>query len=164
MIEGDDYILGNSVLHQRLCLITEILGKFVSSAPRALSVVQLGQHTGLPARELVKLCGGLWRAQLLRPHQGSPDSWELACAASEVTLEDVFRCAVAEQPGRLRAFKPAVFSGAADSVHRDVDLLLTQAAMAINQSVFQHLRQFSLDRLKVSVAGAARQRETAGVV
>jgi hypothetical protein len=32
-------------------------------------------------------------------------------------------------------------------------LLVMQATMSINQSVFQHLRQFSLDRLKMSAAG-----------
>lgn len=35
----------------------------------------------------------------------------------------------------------------------EVDLVVMQAMIAINQNVFKHLRQFSLDRLKISSAG-----------
>ncbi|GAA4020469.1 hypothetical protein [Actimicrobium antarcticum] len=151
----DDFILGDSALHQRLCAITEILGKFVATAPRPLSISQLTESTGRSEKELVKLCAGLARAELLQPHMAQvPGHWALTCAPDLVTLEDVFRCAMAEHPSEqaLSTKAPAPSERHTQRLHRDADLLVTQAAMAINQSVFQHLRQFSLDRLNFSTS------------
>ncbi len=88
--------------NERLCLITEVLGKFVSCAPGAINLAQLEQETGRTARELHKLCAILCREQLLHPHPEQPQCWQLACEASRVTLEDAFRCAVAEKSTRSR--------------------------------------------------------------
>jgi DNA-binding IscR family transcriptional regulator len=157
----DQYILGSGVLYERLCLITEVLGRFVSSAPRAVDIAQLEKHTGRPAKELLRLCAMLCREQLLQPHPGQVRCWELARDASQVTLEDAFRCAMNEQAARARPgrVKASVVADAAP--RREVDMLVMQATMGINQSVFQHLRQFSLDRLKVSAAGMFGSRRAA---
>jgi DNA-binding IscR family transcriptional regulator len=160
----DRYILGDSALYARLCIITAVLGRFVASTPRAVSLEQLEQQTGRPARELVKLCNLLCRENLLQAHAERPHTWLLACDASQVTLEDAFRCVVAEQAARARPGRQKNLPENADGVQREVDLLVMQATMGINQSVFQHLRQFSLDRLKVSAAGmfpARRARDPA---
>lgn len=146
----EDCILGNSVLHDRFFATTEILAKLVSSAPRAVSLTQLEEATGRPAKELLKLCASLTRANLLRPEPLSADKWMLTCNPSLVTLEDVFRCVMTEQRSRSRS---SAKSGAPERAPNDVDLLVMQAMIAINQSVFKHLRQFSLDRLKISAAG-----------
>jgi DNA-binding IscR family transcriptional regulator len=148
MVTVEDYILGNSVLHDRFFATTEILAKLVSSAPRAVGINQLQEATGRCARELGKLCNGLVRAGLLRPDGTAADRWVLTCNPSAVTLEDVFRCVLNEQQSRKA---PAKSVSARAST--DVDLLVMQAMIAINQSVFKHLRQFSLDRLKISAAG-----------
>ncbi len=145
-----DYILGGSILHDRLCAMAEILSRLVSSAPRSIGIAQLEEATGRPAKELTKLCTSLWRAGLLVPDPGVGNRWSLACEPSAVTLEDVFRCVVAEQQERS---KPAAKSSSPERAYSDVDLLVTQAMLAVNQSVFRHLRQFSLDRLKVSSTG-----------
>lgn len=148
-----DCILGSSVLHDRFFAITEILAKLVSSAPRAVSIAQLEDATGRNARELAKLCSGLARAGLIRTDPQAAGKWQLTCDASAVTLEDVYRCALAVQPRSRTA--PRSVARPADAGHAsgDVNLLVTQAMIAINQSVFKHLRQFSLDRLKISAAG-----------
>lgn len=146
-------IFGDSMLYERLRVVTAVLGKFVSSTPRAVSIEQLQDETGRPARELTKLCKLLCREQLLQPHPEQHHCWLLACEASHVTLEDAFRCVVAEQAARVRHGKHREEVEHADGVQHDVDLLVMQATMGINQSVFHHLRQFSLDRLKVSAAG-----------
>lgn len=150
MITSDDYILGNSDLHQRVRVITDLLGMFVSSAPRTVSIKQLHARTGIPVKQLTKLCGSLWRATLARPRPGAPGEWELACPASAITLEDVFRCVLVERAASAGAKTPKLMlqEGDSNSVARDVDLLVMQATMSVNQSVFQHLRTFSLDRLK----------------
>lgn len=154
MIAADDYILGNGALHERFRLTTEILGALVSCAPRSLTIAQLQSYTGVPAKDLVKLCGALWRAMLTKPDKEVRGSWTLACTPSAVTLEDVFRCVIAEQPHNAKQAAAAT-AGKADEMDKrqhDIDLLVSQATMAINQSVFRQLRQFSLDRLKVSAA------------
>ena len=149
----DDFILGDSALHLRVCAITEILGKFVATAPRALNLSQLQDSTGQPECELTRLLVTLASAGLLGPHPQMQDCWELLCAPDQVTLEDVFRCVMAEQPVRVKPIEPVgVPVRRPQRLHHDADLLVMQAAMAINQSMFQHLRQFSLDRLKLSFA------------
>lgn len=147
MVTVEDCILGNSALHDRFFATTEILAKLVSSAPRAVGITQLEEATGRTEKELTKLCMALGRAGLLRQDTQAPGKWTLTCDPSLVTLEDVFRCVTSEQQTRSRK------SAAADRTPNDVDLLVMQAMIAINQSVFKHLRQFSLDRLKISAAG-----------
>ncbi len=150
MITADDYILGNGALHDRFRVTTEILGALVSCAPRSLSIAQLQSYTGRPTKELAKLCSALWRSMLTQPDTKMRGNWMLACAPNTVTLEDVFRCVIANQP---QPAKPTIVSSVEqDQRHHDIDLLVMQATMTINQSVFKHLRQFSLDRLKVSAA------------
>ncbi len=150
MVTVEDCILGNSALHDRFFATTEILAKLVSSSPRAVSMTQLEDATGRPARELARLCNNLARANLLRHDPAAPDKWLLTCHPGMVTLEDVFRCVLSAQPARS---KTAVKSGVQERSSSDVDLLVMQAMIAINQSVFKHLRQFSLDRLKISATG-----------
>jgi hypothetical protein len=64
-----------------------------------------------------------------------------------LTLEDVFRSVLEVEPARDKV-EPVRPANPGRTQH-DVDILMMQATMAINQSVFQHLRQFSLDRLKL---------------
>lgn len=148
---ANDYILGNEALHDRFLFTTEILGAIVSSAPSSLTLLQLENGIGRPAREVAKACANLARAHLLRPDPEREQGWMLACDPASVTLEDVFLCVLEQPPARGR--RPASATGDAVRIRHDVDLLLMQATMAINQSVFQHLRQFPLDRLKVANAG-----------
>ncbi len=151
MSEIDQFIIGDSASYARLCLIAEVLGKFISCTPRALDIAQLQRQTGRSRRELRKLCALLCRERLLQPSQ--PHAWTLACEASRVTLEDAFRCIVAERSARAKP-KAATMNSAEteDAPRREVNLLVMQAAMGINQRVFRHLRQFSLDRLKMGAS------------
>ena len=163
MVIADDCILGNGALHDQFLLATEILTALISSAPGALSIAQLESDTGRPLKALEKSCAGLLRTQVIRRHDSLPEHWVLACEPSGMTLEDVFRCVVAQQASRSRL--PAVRRRNPERRYHDVDLLLTQATMAINQSVFQHLRRFPLERLKISswqaVAGSASPTQDA---
>lgn len=156
MITSDDYILGNGQLHERFRVTTEILGALVSSSPRPVTIAQLQSYTGRSAREISRLCAELERSALTEPDKKTRGSWLLACPPSSVTLEDVFRCVIANTDQR-KTTTPSQIEF--DRTRRDVDLLVTQATIAINQSVFQHLRQFTLDRLKISAAGRPPQRK-----
>lgn len=149
MVPFDECILGDRVLHERFFATTEILARLVSSAPRAVSIAQLEDATGRSLQELAQLCAALERANLLQAQPGSPQKWVLACDPSSVTLEDVYCCVLSEQAPRAeraRANSDGRLTG-------DVNLLVMQAMIAVNQSVLKHLRQFSLDRLKISAAG-----------
>lgn len=150
----DDYILGNGVLHQRLRLATEILSALASCAPQPLTIAQLEQRTGRPAKELIKLCTPLSHALLLRAAPRLGQGWLLAAPASAITLEDVFRCVLEMQTPRGNSARNADRERAS----RDLDLLMMQATIAINQSVFKHLRQFTLDRLKARASSVASLR------
>jgi DNA-binding IscR family transcriptional regulator len=153
MMTIDEYILGDAVLHERFRITTEILGVLVSNAPHPVGIAQLESSIGQPARKLAKLCAGLSQAMLLQPAPNKRGRWMLACDPGSLTLEDVFRCVIA-QPERSA---PAAETPSPSSHARhDVDLLVMQATMAINQSLFRHLRQFSLDRLKASATAPRR--------
>lgn len=157
MINVDNYILGNELLHEQLSIATEILAEFVMIAPRPLSIARLARYTGHPERKLVKLCRALARAELLQRDAITPTQWTLACEPSAVTLEDVFRVITAT-PSMHRApidYAPHANHIDSESTHDNVSLLLMQATMGIRQSVFAHLRRFSLDSLKLSATGMA---------
>lgn len=139
-------IFGNGALHERFCATTDLLAKLVASAPRPMTLPQLQRATGRDARPLARLCAELSQEGLIIAN--AVGAWQLARDPAAVTLDDVYRCVLAQETQRSR---PA---GKATEHHANhaVDLLLMQAALAINQSVRQHLRQFSLDRLKPASA------------
>src|SRR5688500_2083812 len=100
MYNTDPVIFGSSSMYERLCLVTEVLGAFVSAAPRSVAVEQLAGRTGRSEKELARLCNALRREQLLQAERGG--CWRLAGEASRVTLEDAFRFVVLEQAARGR--------------------------------------------------------------
>lgn len=142
MIPIENYIFGNGATGGSLHAITEILLHFMSNAPDAVSIAQLEWATGRAARELDALCASLDRAGLVRQARETGDKWRLSCDTSSVTLEDVFRCVLAEQQGCNRSFLTAAPQRAPD----DIDLMLMQAVITIDESL-QHLRKFPLERL-----------------
>jgi DNA-binding IscR family transcriptional regulator len=137
--------LGDRALQHRFRVATEILGVLISIAPHSASVAQLRIHTGRSARDLVKACRDLTGAQLLCADAKKRGSWQLACAPHQTTLKDVFLSVA--QP--FAQTEPADVGNEAGGVFHAVDLMLSQAAMAISQSALAHLQTFSLDRLKV---------------
>jgi DNA-binding IscR family transcriptional regulator len=147
----DDYILGNDALHDRFRVTTQIVGKALSNAPNPVTIPQLKNLTGRSTKELARLCNRLSQAGLLESVTQKQDEWRLACDPGETTLEDVFRCILTEQFDSSKQMNTK-----RNHIHRsyrDVDLLIMQVSIAINQSVFKHLRQFTLERLKLSVSG-----------
>jgi DNA-binding IscR family transcriptional regulator len=157
MLPFDECILGDRALHERFLATTEILARLVSSAPRAVGIKQLHDATDRPSPELADLCAALERAGLLQAQAGPAQQWTLTCDPSLVTLEDVYRCVLSERDETAGAR-----ANPAQGSSNDLNLLVMQAMIAVNQSVLKHLRQFSLDRLKISAAGMfpAPRRQT----
>lgn len=142
----DGYLFGNGILHDRFCITTEILGTLMSNASRTVSNADLELATGRSGREIGKLCRSMQRAGLLQTEAKTCKGWRLGCEPSKTTLEDVLRCVLAEQQQGARSEPdPQIERG---NTRHNVNLLVMQATMAINQSVFRHLSQFSLDLLK----------------
>lgn len=152
--------LGDGAFYNRLCLATEVLGRFVSCAPKSLDIGQLASATRGTPREVGRLCRLLCEDGLLVREPGRRGAWRLACDPSTVTLEDAFRCMMA-QPSRGKAPSVGNEENAADSVESEVDVLVMQATMTVNQSVLQLLRRFSLDRLRVAMLGQVAAPEAA---
>jgi DNA-binding IscR family transcriptional regulator len=146
----DDYIFGNGAIHERFRLTTQVLAVLVASAPRSLGVAQIQKATQRSPRELARLCEGLQEAGLLKADPAARGNWMLACAPSEVTLEDVYHFVSTSQASRPDAI--AETGEPIEQLLLDADLLVTQATMAVNQGIARQLRQFSLDRLRVSSA------------
>ena len=144
------HILGNDALYNRLCLATEVLGKLVACAPKAVGTEELTAATRGTPREVLKLCRILCEDGLLVREPGRRAGWRLACDPSTVTLEDAFRCLMTQQPAHPARAHAA---GEENTVESEVDVLVMQATMSINQSVLQLLRRFSLDRLRVAMLG-----------
>lgn len=145
----DGYILGNGTLHAQLALATKILAMLAARTPHCVTLETFAGQTLQPARELRKLCDSLCRAELVQ--QARRDSWVLRCTPGCTTLEDVYRALLAA-PGRKAA---AGTAAPAEPPHDNLDLLLAQAAMAVNQNILAQLRQFTLDRLMNTAAASA---------
>jgi DNA-binding IscR family transcriptional regulator len=144
----DHYFLGDATLHQRLCISAGILAELVRCAPRGASVAALKNATGYPVSLLEKHCRHLCRAGLLQLDEAN--DWLLAGTPADITLEDVFRSVLA-QPSSCGSKKAA--HPAAPHALGAIELLLMQATVGIHQHIFNHLRRFPLDRLKISAAG-----------
>lgn len=144
-MDTDHYILGDALLHKRLCITAGILAELMLRAPRSVSIPALEDAIGCPGKQLERICQGLWRNGLLQPDPTIHGNWMLAGSPSDITLEDLFRSLLSEPPNASRNLlmaPPAHLSP-------DVDLLVMQAAVGVNQGVFRHLRQFSIDRLLI---------------
>jgi DNA-binding IscR family transcriptional regulator len=142
---ADEYILGNGALHLQFCLATEILAALVAHAPHPVSTPALEKLTGHPVKELARICSGLWQSMLITPNSAG-EGWVLINPAHRITLEDVFRSVVESQQPRSAAKSP--IGARTVRTRPDVELFVGQATIAINQSVFRHLRQYSFDRLR----------------
>lgn len=152
---NDHYLLGDALLHNRLSITAGILGELVLRAPRSVSLAGLEEAIGYPARELERICQHMWRSGLLQPDPEIAGNWMLAGSASDITLEDVFRSVLSASSAQHKLSMPLLLAP-------DVDLLLMQATVNVNQNVFNHLRGFTLDRLKVRASGsfpAARRQQ-----
>ncbi|MBV8633664.1 MAG: Rrf2 family transcriptional regulator [Burkholderiaceae bacterium] len=128
-------------MDQKFRVTTEILEQFVSNPSQEMSAARLAEHTGRTVREVNQVCKKLLLIGLVEPVKPAARGWKLVCDPNTITLEDVYRGVIAEAesvpaPGVDRSMDPA----------RSVDLLIMQATMEVNQSIFRHLRQFSLGR------------------
>ncbi len=145
MTASDNFLFADVLMDQKFRVTTEILEQFVSNPSQELSAARLAEYTGRSVREVNQVCKKLQIVGLVVPIKPATRGWKLVCDPNTITLEDVYRGVIAEaavvpeQQGTAdvdRAMDPA----------RSVDLLIMQATMEVNQSIFRHLRQFSLGR------------------
>lgn len=141
MTASDNFLFADFLMDQKFRITTEILEQFVSNPSQDLSSARLAEHTGHTVREVNQVCRKLQLAGLVKPSKPSGKAWMLVCDPSTITLEDVYRGVIAEAP-----ILPEQAVAPDQDRSRGVDLLIMQATMEVNQSIFKHLRQFSLGR------------------
>jgi hypothetical protein len=146
MQSTNDYLFGNRALHEQWRGSTQILVTLAEHAPRPVRIEQLCAGTGRAMREVTRLCDALEHAGLLRKPSAKRREWQLTCDANALTLETVYLC-VLEQAERDARKDVDAIEAPDRSLHR-IDVLLTQAAMTVHQSVLTHLRQFSIGTIR----------------
>lgn len=152
---GSD-ILGDGCLQERFSAYVEILGQFVRHAPRPVDVARVVEMTNMPVAAVTRYLRELGGAGILKKLRGARGSWRLAEDPCDVTLEDVFRCAVATCTKRRRGItSPAVLAGG-----HGIELLLLQALQTVDDYLYKSLRTYSLDRLIASGAAPFPVRHT----
>ena len=139
MSVSENFLFADFLMDQKFRITTEILEQFVSNPSQDLSSARLAEHTGHTVREVNHVCRKLQLIGLVKPSKPSAKAWMLVCDPSTITLEDVYRGVIAET-----AAPPEQATSADADRSRSVDLLIMQATMEVNQSIFKHLRQFSL--------------------
>jgi DNA-binding IscR family transcriptional regulator len=148
---SDDFLFADFLMDQKFRITTEILELFVTNPSQDLSIAYLVEYTGHTAREITQICKKLQLAGLVQPTKNSSKVWMLVCDPSTITLEDVYRGMIANQ-------QPIQIHSNSDLERaRSVDLLIMQATMEVNQSIFKHLRQFSLGRPRNSHFASTRR-------
>jgi len=148
---SDDFLFADFLMDQKFRITTEILEMFVSSPSQNLSTALIAEQTGCSTREVTQICKKLHLTGLVQPASNSSKAWKLAGDPGSITLEDVYRGMIAQPKSLPEEANPEVERS------RSVDLLIMQATMEVNQSIFKHLRQFSLGRPKNSHLASARR-------
>ena len=144
----DAHILGDDFLQERFTTYVEIIGFLMWRAPRPAGAEHLGDAIDRPAAALKRCFHELASGGILKKSAEAPNAWHLAKDAREVTLEDVFRCAVGVCATRRRSGTTSRHLPAG----KDIDLLLTQALQTVDDHLYKSLRTYSLDRFIVSRA------------
>lgn len=150
MPASDDFLFADFLMDQKFRVTTEILELFVNSPSQNLSTALIAEQTGQTTREVTQICKKLQLTGLVQPVGNSSKAWKLMGDPGSITLEDVYRGMIAK-PFVAQETNPEVERS------RSVDLLIMQATMEVNQSIFKHLRQFSLGRPKNSHFASARR-------
>jgi DNA-binding IscR family transcriptional regulator len=143
----DTDILGDSCLQERFTVYIEILGHIVQRESRSISLERATELSAIPATALRRHLQELSSFGILKKRRGIQDTWNLVKDPWDVTLEDVFRCAVTACSSRRRgSMKPP----AASAGDLEIDMLLMQAVQAVDDQLHKSLRTYSLDRLGAS--------------
>lgn len=140
-----DHILGDSELHDRFAACVEVLFHVAQCAPRPALIQDLARISGRTVPVLRRCCMLLAGDGMLEKANGNSSSWRLLKPVAEVTLADVFRCAIAAQR-QERA--PESFAGA--NLPDGIGIFLMQAMLEVDGLIYRHLQAFSLVHLRKS--------------
>lgn len=83
-------LLGNSDLHERLCVASCIFAEMLRLFPAPIEMEQLVQAVGHPRDEVEETCVLLRQHGLLQPDAGREGVWRLASDPASLTLADLF--------------------------------------------------------------------------
>jgi DNA-binding IscR family transcriptional regulator len=141
----NDCLFGNLVLQEEMRGAAQVLVMIAEHAPRPVRIEELCSATGRCERDVAKLCRVLEQGGLMSKPSARQRVWTLTCDANLLTLADVYLCIVDDL---AREADRAAAPEAPEKSLRRLDVLLTQAAMTVHQSVLTHLRQFSIGTVR----------------
>jgi hypothetical protein len=141
----DATIFGNRKLHQQFCLATEIITVLMHHAPQPVAMASLTTLTGQASRELIRMCSRLWQTRLIVPAVNG-EGWTLPALGQAQTLGDVFRSVMHSTSLHLRDTR--IDTLASMPMPLAIEIFIGQAVITLNQSVYQLLRQYPLERLR----------------
>lgn len=144
----DTDILGNGCLQERFAAYVEVLGHFVLHAPRPIGVARMAEMADISIAAVRRYLREMEGVGILEKLRGVPDVWRLVKDPHDVTLEEVFRCAVAVCARRRNSAIPRTFPTGS----HETELLLLQALQTVDDHLYKNLRTYSLDRLIASGA------------
>lgn len=124
----------------RFHTIAAVLERFVSSAPEPIDLNQIASSLKVKESKARNICLQLEKAGLIC-RDDNRDEWALAVDRIGITLEDVWRVlseGCIQDNRNMECHSP------------EMELLVSQALMAMHQHIFRLLRQFHLDTVSVS--------------
>lgn len=142
-----DYLF-NHTSYQRFHSVATVLERFVASAPRVVRLDQLINDAEISAMEIRKVCASLCKMGLIIANEYA-DQWMLAGEPGDITLEDVLRSVISDG----KAVRPGTSPTEMRRPAADIDLLISHALLAINQSISSQLRKVQLDRVSAARCG-----------
>lgn len=134
--------------YQKLHAMATVLERFCARAPDAVTLNQLAKDIDLPRRTVRKLCSSLGSIGIIVATE-AVEKWSLSIHPSEVTLDDVWRAVLFLQTSS----NATVFTRKGRDSADDIGVLLSQAILAVNQSISTHLKKFQLDKVRISQFG-----------
>jgi DNA-binding IscR family transcriptional regulator len=144
----DTDILGDGCLQERFTAYIEVIGHFALTAPRPIGIARMTEMMNISAAAMRRYLHDLRCAGILEKLRSAPDLWRLSKDPRDVTLEDVFRCAIAAcAKRRVVATSSTVPAGS-----REIELLVQQALQTVDDHLYKRLRTYSVDRLIASGA------------
>lgn len=99
----EDDFLGNSALHDKLCVSSCILAELLRLSPAAVGIDALVRAVCHPHEEVELMCRQLYRNGLLQPDGEREGRWMLAGDPASITLADLFSALLAGPDGRQDA-------------------------------------------------------------
>jgi hypothetical protein len=130
--------------YRSLASVAAVLERFVARTPNGCHARQMMHDTELSRREIRTICSALCKLNVVS--FSDDDTWVLCGHPGEITLQQAWEAALLVDMLKRRD-RTQEDDRTGD---REINLLIQQAALAINQNITAELKRFQLDRVRAS--------------